>query len=160
MRVITVSFLMLAACSGGTERVDRMANETYGDPSAEVVPENRMEEGIARAVTIGEDGPRLPACGARGVVRARSVELRAAPFQQARVLAQLGEGQVVTVCTRSLDQRWLGVVVPPAASDATAGNATAPALECDVSDPVDRRRAYDGPCASGWVFSARVQLVG
>ena len=81
--------------------------------------------------------------------------LRAAPFAEAKSVATLAEGARLHVCTRSIDQKWLGVVVRPAPAD---GDGT-PAVDCGVSSPVDRKQAYEGPCASGWVASAYVRLI-
>jgi hypothetical protein len=163
----------LAACSDERGNVlEALPDNALAGAARDDVPESRMEAPLARPVTIGEDGPRLDACGATGVVRrlgeAKALPLRAAPFADARSLADLPEGTRLHVCTRSLDQKWLGVVVARdvaaarAPADATAGNAEdgpAPIPDCGVSSPVERRRAYDGPCPSGWVSSAYVVLV-
>ena len=57
------------------------------------------------------------------------------------------------VCTRSIDQKWLGVVIPPPVTEG------AMPTDCGVREPVDRKQAYAGPCVSGWVSSAYVRLV-
>ena len=106
-------------------------------------------------VRIGEGGPRFAACGAAGQVvnlspaGVASLTVRAAPFAEAASVAQLGNGARLVVCTRSMDQRWLGVVLPPAD---TPGDA------CGVDAPVASPRGYAGPCGSGWVESAFVRL--
>ncbi|HEX8450284.1 MAG TPA: hypothetical protein VF652_11900, partial [Allosphingosinicella sp.] len=50
----------------------------------------------------------------------------------------------------SLDQKWFGIVFDE-------GGALAE--RCGVSEPVTRRRDYDGPCRSGWVQSAFVKVI-
>lgn len=156
-RAIALIFL-LAACSDSREVLDELPNSSLaGAPRADV-SESRMDAPVARAVTIGEDGPRLDACGGMGQVLrtgAGGQPLRAAPFGDAKVLATLNEGDRAYICTRSLDQKWLGVVLaPPPAAD---NEAQAP--DCGVSSPVDRKQPYDGPCVSGWVASAYVRLI-
>lgn len=163
MRAVIASLLLLAACSDSKSVMEELPNSSIAGAPREDVPESRMEEAILRPVTIGEDGPRLAACGTTGIVRGKAAALRQAPFQEARTAAALGAGTRVHVCTRSLDQRWLGIVVIPVVPTADVtlpGNAVAPAADCDVSDPVERRQPYRGPCRSGWVWSASVQLVG
>ncbi|WP_336959345.1 hypothetical protein [Sphingobium aquiterrae] len=183
--------LPLAACSDSRDVMDELPNSSLAGAPREDVPESRMEAPLARPVTIGEDGPRLDACGALGVVRRigkGALALRAAPFSDARSLAELPEGARLHVCTRSLDQKWLGVVVAqdvdaaqaPAIGNEAFGNdaigkngtgkdstgaadavsaAPVPVIDCGVSSPVESRRPYRGPCRSGWVSSAYVALV-
>ena len=114
-RSIALIFL-LAACSDSREVLDELPNSSLaGAPRADV-SESRMDAPVARAVTIGEDGPRLDACGGMGQVLrtgAGGQPLRAAPFGDAKVLATLNEGDRAYICTRSLDQKWLGVVLAP-----------------------------------------------
>jgi len=156
-RAIALIFL-LAACSDSREVLDELPNSSLaGAPRADV-SESRMDAPVARAVTIGEDGPRLDACGGMGQVLrtgAGGQPLRAAPFGDAKVLATLNEGDRAYICTRSLDQKWLGVVLaPPLVAD---NGAQAP--DCGVSSPVDCKQPYVGPCVSGWVASAYVRLI-
>jgi hypothetical protein len=54
------------------------------------------------------------------------------------------------VCSRSLDQKWIGIVY----DDAYALNPA-----CGVSESVSARKAYAGPCRSGWVSSPFVKLI-
>lgn len=151
--------LLLTACSKSNDVYEELPNSSLAGAPREDVPESRMDAPVARPVTVGEDGPRLDACGTLGQVTrsgAAGLVLRAAPFSDAKELARLTEGQRAYVCTRSIDQKWLGVVVLPAQP---ADNATMPA-DCGVSSPVERKQAYDGPCVSGWVASAYVRLIG
>jgi hypothetical protein len=151
--------LPLAACSKSNDVYEELPNSSLaGAPRAEV-PETRMDAPVARPVTIGEDGPRMDACGGLGrVTRSGTggLAVLAAPFADAQERGRLVEGQRAYVCTRSLDQKWLGVVVLPAPA---ADEAPTPA-DCGVLSPVERKQPYAGPCASGWVASAYVQLIG
>ncbi|WP_300396622.1 hypothetical protein [uncultured Sphingobium sp.] len=158
MRIVPALMLVLAACSQSNDVYEELPNSSLAGAPREVVPDSRIESTLARPVTIGEDGPRLDACGVMGqVTRAggNGLALRAAPFAEAKSVATLAEGARLHVCTRSIDQKWLGVVVRPAPAD---GDGT-PAVDCGVSSPVDRKQAYEGPCASGWVASAYVRLI-
>ena len=158
MRIVPALMLVLAACSQSNDVYEELPNSSLAGAPREVVPDSRIESTLARPVTIGEDGPRLDACGVMGqVTRAggNGLPLRAAPFAEAKSVATLAEGARLHVCTRSIDQKWLGVVVRPTPAEGDS----APPLDCGVSSPVDRKQAYEGPCASGWVASAYVRLI-
>lgn len=131
----------------------------------------------ARAVNIGEGGARFAACQGRGRVgnlRGGTLPVRDAPFEDAKQIGELTEDAHVFICTRSLDQQWLGVVVagedgkkPAAASPAPvegteptdAAATPAPGVDCGVTAPVRGKRPYAGPCQSGWVESTFVAVV-
>ena len=158
MRIVPALMLVIAACSQSNDVYEELPNSSLAGAPREVVPDSRIESTLARPVTIGEDGPRLDACGVMGqVTRAggNGLALRAAPFAEAKSVATLAEGARLHVCTRSIDQKWLGVVVRPTPAEGDS----APPLDCGVSSPVDRKQAYEGPCASGWVASAYVRLI-
>lgn len=137
--------LALAAC--GERAVpdgERIAPDLAWPPADPVV--------VAAPVRIGEAGPAFRACQAAGTPRAPGADLpvRAGPFDAAPTTGSIAPEASFFVCTRSIDQRWLGIVYDP-------GGALSPA--CGVSVPVSRRAAYAGPCRSGWVASAAVRLV-
>lgn len=115
-----------------------------------------------RAVTIGEGGPGSDACFARGtVVRLAPgdrVPLRVAPFDNAAEAGAVQPGARLYVCTRTIDQRWLGVVAIPAPVDAPPGNDTAPADHCGLDRAVEGARDYAGPCMSGWISASLVRM--
>ena len=125
-----------------TPRYDRPAQDNSTLPQA------------VTAVRIGELGPNFAACNAQGEVRERAADgpipVRAAPYEQAQQKGQLPPGSTFFICSRSLDQRWLGVVYD------ASGRAN---RSCGVSAPVAARSDYSGPCDSGWVASAQVRLV-
>jgi hypothetical protein len=161
---------LLSACSDSRDVMEELPNSSIAGAPRDAMTETQIEATLARPVTIGEDGPRLDACGALGVVHGladgRTLAMRAAPFQDAKAIAQLANGARVHICARSIDQRWLGVVVPPLTPPQATegpgieGNLAAPAsVDCGVSSPVDRKQPYDGPCQSGWVSSGFVQLI-
>ena len=105
-------------------------------------------------VRIGELGPNFAACSARGATRDRGqqapVPVRAAPYERADEIDRLALGAEFFICSRTQDQRWFGIVYDE------GGRASA---RCGLDGPVAARRAYLGPCAAGWVSSARVRLV-
>ncbi|WP_242130380.1 hypothetical protein [Sphingobium sp. Sx8-8] len=158
MRALLVLTLMLAACSKSSDVLEDLPNSSLAGAPRDDVPETRLESSLTRPVTIGEDGPRLDACAAMGQamrVGAKGLAVRAAPFADAKETARMAEGSRAWVCTRSLDQKWLGIVIAP---DPSPDNAAQPA-DCGVSDPVDRKQPYEGPCLSGWVSSASIRLI-
>lgn len=158
MRIVPIlALLLLSACSRSSEVADELPNSSLAGAPREAMPETRMESTLARPVTIGEDGPRLDACGAVGRATRAGVQglsVRSAPFAEAKEVARLVDDARIHVCTRSIDQKWLGVVIPPPVPEGGE-----PAVDCGVTSPVDRKQAYSGPCASGWVSSAYVRLV-
>ncbi|MGC4250558.1 MAG: hypothetical protein QM605_03545 [Sphingobium sp.] len=160
MRSLISLFLLLSACSDSSDVLEELPNSSVAGAPRESVPETRLESRLTRPVIIGEDGPRLDACGGLGqVVRAgaKGLPVRAAPFDEAQETGRMPEGSRAFICTRSIDQKWLGVVILPDAAGA-AGNASE-ATDCGVSSPVDRKQPYDGPCQSGWVSSAFIRLI-
>jgi predicted small secreted protein len=140
--------LLLAACSNDKG----MGNDVAA--TAEEQTTEPMRPGV-RAVRIGEGGPGFRACAYTArVVNVGSAEtpylpVRQAPFQDADEVLRLSNDARLFACTRSIDQRWQGVVIPP---------ADAPDTECGVTAPVATVRDYAGPCRSGWVASAFVRL--
>ena len=148
MRIV---FLLLLACAGCGEAVrdDHFANELAVDDR-----EPSPVQVDLTPVRIGELGSNFDACNGSGTTRqldaARgdTLPVRAAPFDNARETTRIAAGATFYVCTRSHDQRWLGVVW-----------AQQPGLDCGVSSPVTSRRDYDGPCASGWVPASFVKLI-
>jgi hypothetical protein len=106
------------------------------------------------AVRVGELGPNFEACAAAGSTRhlaaPETLPVRASPFDNAAQTGAVAAGGRFFICTRSLDQKWFGIVYDP-------GGALAP--RCGVSDPVASPRAYAGPCASGWVSTPFVKMI-
>jgi hypothetical protein len=109
---------------------------------------------VAAPVRIGEYGPSFDACATVGTTRhvepGAPLPVRSAPFETGSQTGAIQAGGRFFVCSRSLDQKWFGIVWDEAGG---------PAQSCGVSDPVTARRAYDGPCRSGWVASPFVKLI-
>lgn len=147
MRALCPILLLAAvACS----RSSGVANEAalYNDSVVALDP-------TTQPVTIGENGASFPACATRGETINLSPDgeatlpVRRAPFAEADAIARLGPGSRVFLCTRSMDQRWQGVVIPP---------DDRPDADCGVAAPVAAAQPYAGPCRSGWVASSFVQV--
>ena len=144
--------LLLAGCG---EQQDRNASYGSTTPRYERAPEDgNLLAGNVTPVRVGELGPNFAACNSIGEVRERAVDgaiqVRAAPFEPAQETGRLPPGSTFFICSRSLDQRWLGVVYDRSGQASRA---------CGVTAPVPARRDYEGPCDSGWVPSAQVRLV-
>jgi hypothetical protein len=106
------------------------------------------------AVRVGELGPSLAACTAAGTTRGlqpgERLPVRSAPFDTGEQTGAIRANGRFFVCSRSLDQKWFGIVYDD-------GFALNPA--CGVSEPVPARKPYPGPCRSGWVSSPFVKLI-
>jgi hypothetical protein len=106
------------------------------------------------AVRIGEMGANFQACAGAGTTRhlqpGESLPVRSAPFENAAQTGAVAAGGRFFICARSLDQKWFGIVYD-------RDGALSP--RCAVSDPVASRRAYPGPCESGWVSTPFVKTI-
>lgn len=177
MKALLLPLVALSALSGCADPEPAQRREPGGVVAQERVSGDAPSP-TARPVKIGEGGTRFAACQGRGRVgnlRGGTLPVRDAPFDSARQVGTLSEDAHVFVCTRSLDQQWLGVVVgteqgtaptvsaPPAAEADPAATVTAekelPGVDCGVTAPVRAKRAYDGPCLSGWVENTFVAAV-
>lgn len=146
-------FLLLLLFSGC---YDQPVADNFGSTTPRIAPRPQSNSVLGETETpvrIGELGRSFAACNAQGAVNTRTaaegVVVRAAPFDQARETGRLATDATFFICTRSLDQRWMGVVYGP------SGRAD---RACDVSAPVPSRRDYAGPCEAGWIPSAQVRL--
>ena len=150
-RLILLPVLLLAGCEEPP-----IANG-YGSTTPRIERPVESKSNLDKAVVpvrIGELGRNFAACNAQGEVRERATDgampVRAAPYEQAQQKGQLQPGSTFFICSRSIDQRWFGIVY-----DAT-GRAS---RSCGVSTPTGERGEYEGPCDSGWVASAQVRLI-
>jgi len=146
-----IPLLLAAGCN------DQPVSNGYGSTTPRFERPTEHESGLGEAVVpvrIGELGRNFAACNAQGEVRERAADgpipVRAAPYEQAGQKGQLAAGSTFFICSRSLDQRWFGVIYD-------AGGRASRA--CGVSTPISERRDYSGPCDSGWVASAQVRLI-
>ena len=144
-----IALLLVSGC------YDQPVSDNFGSTMRRIEPRslsNSVLDKTETPVRIGELGRSFAACNAQGAVNTRTaaegIVVRAAPFDQAHEAGRLATGATFFICTRSLDQRWMGVVFAP------GGRAD---RSCGVSAPVPTRRDYAGPCESGWVPSAQVR---
>lgn len=153
MKVCAAPLAALLALAGCSQPVPERGNEAAPPRTLERSGGTTLENSLV-PVRIGERGPAFAACAGRGATRdppgAEPVPVRLAPFEQAGQIDRLDPGSEFFICQRSHDQRWSGVVFD------AGGEASA---RCNVSAPVAQPRNYLGPCAAGWVPSARVRLV-
>lgn len=145
---ILATILLLAGC-GEPVRDDHFSNDVEpGAAAPDAVTTGPLP------VRIGEYGPNFDACATVGTTRqvagGATLPVRAAPFESGRQIGTIVSGGRFFVCSRSLDQKWFGIVYDEAGG---------PAQGCGVSDPVTVRRSYDGPCRSGWVATPFVKLI-
>ncbi|MET1111882.1 MAG: hypothetical protein ABWX67_10195 [Allosphingosinicella sp.] len=139
-----------------------LALSACGEPATVADPAARDNEAIAEAavtpgsrpVRIGEYGANFRACGQAGTTRnlkaGEALPVRFAPFENAGETGSVAVGARFFICSRSLDQKWFGIVFDEGGTLAE---------RCGVSEPITRRRDYDGPCRSGWVQSAFVKVI-
>ncbi|MGZ8286172.1 MAG: hypothetical protein ACXW27_13515 [Allosphingosinicella sp.] len=146
-RPILLLCLGLWACGDPATVANRAAADNQAVPEADVTPQSRP-------VRIGELGANFRACGAAGTPRSlrtgEALPVRSSPFENAGESGSVAAGARFFICSRSHDQKWFGIVFDE-------GGALAE--NCGVSEPVTRRRDYDGPCRSGWVQSAFVKVI-
>jgi hypothetical protein len=145
---ISLAAVSLAAC-GEAVKVDRNSASAQSEENvADAVTGGTM------AVRIGELGASFKACVADGTTRnvgqGETLPVRAAPFDNGAQNGAISAGSKFFVCSRSLDQKWFGVVY-----DEGAGLEA----RCGVSEPVESAQSYRGNCRSGWVASDFVKLV-
>jgi hypothetical protein len=141
--------LLLCLCLAGCSQAVPVGNGADNQAS----PPDVVTAG-ATAVRVGELGPNLPACSASAITRhlesGETLPVRSAPFDNADRTGAVPSGGRFFVCSRSLDQKWFGIVYDDSF-------ALKPA--CGVSDPLPARRDYGGPCRSGWVSTPFVKLI-
>ena len=146
--------LLAAAAACGERAPDDGSQGSTTPPYVRAEAADPLLSETVTPVRIGELGASFAACNARGAGRERvasgPIPVRAAPFEQSQEVDSLPPGAEFFICSRSHDQRWFGIVYD---------EGGAAAARCGVSDPVPSRRAYEGPCAAGWVPSARVRLI-
>lgn len=142
------SLVVLLALAGCGERASPDGERVAPDLTR---PETSAVS-AAVPVRVGEAGPAFRACQATATPRAADAVLavRGGPFDAAPELGGIPAGARFFVCSRSIDQRWMGIVFDPAGTLSPG---------CGVSAPVAARGDYAGPCRSGWVASAAVRLV-
>jgi hypothetical protein len=146
-RPLLALVLALASCGQPATVANRAAEDNESAAADTVTAE-------ALPVRIGELGASFRACSAAGTTRSlkagETLPVHWAPYEHAREDGSVAVGARFFICTRSLDQKWFGIVFDEGGTLAD---------RCGVAEPVTRRRDYDGPCRSGWVESAFVKVI-
>lgn len=148
--------VLLAAC-GGADHGDDAASPPLPDTAvatapAAPAPAASPADTATVPVYVGGDAD-LDACGAYSRIRRPAgappgqVEVRRGPGSRYAVVDRLGDGAEFFSCD-SADQ-WVGIVYPPPGTE----------VQCGVSSPIEKRAPYSGPCRSGWVPDAYVELL-
>ena len=107
----------------------------------------------ARPVMVGGEA-EFDACGGvHKVIGLKAqgdnfLSVRAAPTPKGKERDRLKMGRMVWSCDAAQEGEWIGVVYE-----------RVPGQDCGVGTAIERRRAYAGPCASGWVSGRFLQLV-
>ena len=105
-------------------------------------------------VMVGAEA-ELNACTSIGHGKAALI-VRAAPLLSARVVATLTPIHLVWICEERVNAKWYGIVYGrPALSHGNSGLPPA----CGVNGPITERKAYRGPCKSGWVKMDAVKMI-
>ncbi|MEA3051550.1 MAG: hypothetical protein QOG72_453 [Sphingomonadales bacterium] len=147
-RPILLLSLVLASCGEPATYANRAVADDNGAAAADIVTAE------PQPVRVGELGPNFEACSAAGTTRnlkaGEALPVRVAPFDNAAQAGSVAARARFFICTRSLDQKWFGIVFE---EDGTLAES------CGVSEPVTRRSDYGGPCRSGWVQSAFVKVI-
>ena len=142
--------LLVVGC-GEPVKNDHFAEDTGDEPAA-----SATMRPVAVPVRVGELGPSFPACSAVGTTRnlsaGETLPVRTAPFDIADEAGRIAAGSSFFVCTRSHDQKWLGIAFDEAGL----------AERCGATTPLPARRNYEGPCRSGWVSApfAKLSAIG
>ena len=97
----------------------------------------------------------LNACTSIGHGKA-ALTVRAAPSASARAIAKLDRTHLVWICEQRDGAKWYGIVYGAAA--VSHGKSGIPPA-CGVADPITKPKAYRGPCKSGWVPAAAVEMI-
>ena len=150
-RAVLIAALLVGGCGERVPR-DQAGGGSTTPPYVRAESDATLLNQAVTPVRVGELGASFAACAARGATRARAVPVpvRAAPFEAGETIDRLGADAEFFICSRTHDQRWFGIVYD-------AGGAAS--ARCGVDRPTPQRRAYQGPCAAGWVPSAMVALV-
>ena len=151
-RLLLLPGLLLTSC-GQDQPIANGYGSTTPRYDRPIESKSNLDKAVV-PVRIGELGRNFAACNAQGEVRERATSgampVRAAPFEQAQPKGQLPPGSTFFICSRSIDQRWFGIVYD------AGGKASS---SCGVSSPVGQRQDYEGPCDSGWAASAQVRPI-
>jgi hypothetical protein len=162
MRFPILCTLALVACS---IQHDRQTNDTAAVPSAAQPPASTSSASTAAPVSaavvpvqVVSPDEDIDACSVgsvrdAGVVRQGRVAVRAGPGLKFDAIDSLKAGAPFFSCDGA--EGWVGIVYrrdgdPPD----TTGSCGA------LTSPIAEKRAYRGPCRSGWIADSAQQITG
>ncbi len=102
-------------------------------------------------VLIGKDGPNLDACGSFGGIKGLKprgdnfLSVRSGPGTSYKELYRLTSSETFAMC--DFRNGWYGIVLNSGRDD------------CGTNSLLPTKRAYKGPCRSGWVHERFVNLL-
>lgn len=108
---------------------------------------------LKRPVNYGAD-PEMDACGSLAEVYNLSdgpdgfLAVKEGPNLKATRLDKILKGQKLWVCEVSQNGQWFGIVYP-----------STPTQECGVTSAIPKKKAYTGPCKSGWVSKKYINII-
>ena len=161
MRIaIGLSALALLAACGGNKAANTSANKAANTSTANVTPPANSAAAAnvaapattataARAVRIGINGAEgMDACHTNGRLTGQgAIAIREAPDAAARQNDEGENGLLVTICEEVpgyVGIVWLGEGDPD--------------HDCGTGANLPGPKNYDGPCRSGWVAAANVEV--
>lgn len=96
-------------------------------------------------VMYGDESGELDACTSLAHLEiASELNVLEAPTNHAPTIDKIDSTISFWICDQSKDGKWLGIIY-------SRSNQ-----ECEVSTPVNPRRAYQGSCQSGWISNTGV----
>lgn len=118
-------------------------------------PQAQAQQAPSVPVMVGEVIPADVASCSLGQVTGLDPQgdnflaVRSGPGSNNSQIDVLHQGDLVYFC--DANGRWMGIVYQPGLGP---GNDT-----CGVPQPISPRRPYTGPCRSGWVYDAYVEII-
>ena len=109
--MLALAALLLVSCGDRVPR-DQAGGGSTTPPIDRGADDPTVLGNVVQPVRVGELGASFDACAARGETRARAVPVpvRAGPFEAGETIDRLGQGAEFFICSRTLDQRWFGIV--------------------------------------------------
>lgn len=156
--IIGISVLALLAGCGGTKAANNVAAANTAAPANASAPTANTASVnaaapataiAARTVRVGIDGAEgMDACHTNGQLTGQgAIIIREAPDAAAREIDQGEKGTLVNICETV--PGWQGVI--------WLGEGD-PDHDCGTGANLPGPKPYDGPCRSGWVADANVEV--
>ena len=147
-RPFTMCFLLLCGCVGGS---DVPSADSADAPSASMAP-----KGPVVAIQVGGDAD-MDACSLGSIRSGASgpggwVPVRSGPGERFATIDSIDVAQRFSSCDS--DGQWVGIIYRK------EGDSPDEKGDCGgMNSPVPDKRAYNGPCRSGWIPDAVHEIV-